>query len=114
MGILIYHNPRCSKSRRTLEMLREREVEAEIVEYLRTPPSADRVLELASLLGLPVHGLLRTREAAYAERGLGPESSDAELAAAVAEEPSLLERPIVVSGDRAVVGRPPEAVLELL
>jgi arsenate reductase len=114
MSLVIYHNPRCSKSRQTLQILQDRRVEPEIVEYLKEPPTAERVLELAGLLGLPVHGLLRPKEAAYAERGLGPDDADADLAAAVAEEPSLLERPIVVSGERAVIGRPPETVLELL
>jgi len=114
MSIVIYHNPRCSKSRRTLEILQEKGVEAEIVEYLETPPTAERVLELARRLGRPVHEILRTKEAAYGEQGLGPDSPDERLAAAVATEPSLLERPIVVNGERAVIGRPPEAVLELL
>lgn len=114
MSLLVHHNPRCSKSRRTLEILEEQGVSFEIVEYLKEPPSADRVLELARLLGRPVHGLLRTREAAYAERGLSETSSDQEIAEAVAAEPVLLERPIVVAKDRAVIGRPPETVLELL
>ena len=114
MSLVIYHNPRCSKSRRTLEILRERGLEPEIVEYLSSPPSAERVLELARLLERPVHEILRSKEAAYGERGLSTDSSEAELADAVAEEPLLLERPIVVSDDRAVIGRPPENVLELL
>lgn len=114
MSLVIYHNPRCSKSRQTLALLQDRGLEPDIVEYLKTPPSAERVLDLAALLGKPVHEILRVKEAPYEELGLGPDDSAAELAAAVAREPILLERPIVVCGDRAAIGRPPESVLELL
>ncbi|MEB2310462.1 MAG: arsenate reductase (glutaredoxin) [Sorangiineae bacterium] len=111
--VSMYHNPRCQKSRETLALLRERGVEPELVYYLDEPPSAARVKELVALLGVEPHAILRPKEAAYRELGLSPKSSLAEIARAVAAHPSLLERPIVVAGKRARIGRPPEAVLEL-
>lgn len=114
MRVVIYHNPRCSKSRETLALLRDRGVTPEVIEYLKTPPSADEFLALARKVGLEPHALLRTKEGAYAARGLGPTSSPEAIARAVAEDPILLERPIVVVGKKAALGRPPENVLELL
>lgn len=113
-GLRLFHNPRCSKSRATLALLRERGLEPEIVEYLKAPPTAGEFLALAAAAGKRPHELLRTKESAYAEAGLSPESEDGEIAAAVAAHPVLLERPVLVRGDRAAVGRPPEAVLPLL
>jgi arsenate reductase len=113
-GVVIYHNPRCSKSRQTLALLHERGIEPEIVLYLEHPPSAARVKELVGLLGVEPHAILRTKEAPYKELGLSKQSSLAEVAKAVAAHPLLLERPIVVAGKRARFGRPPEAVLEIL
>jgi arsenate reductase len=112
--VVIYHNPRCSKSRQTLELLRSRGIEPEIVEYLDDPPSAARVKELVKLLGIEPHALLRTKEAPYAEVGLSKNSTLDEIAKAVARHPILLERPIVVRGSKAALGRPPENVLSLL
>jgi arsenate reductase (glutaredoxin) len=111
---VIYHNPRCSKSRATLKLLEERGIEPEVVLYLEAPPSPERVLELARLLGSSPHGLLRCSEPPYRELGLGPDTPPLEIARAVRAHPILLERPIVVLGDRAVLGRPPENVLTLL
>ena len=111
--VVIYHNPRCTKSRQTLELLKKRGIEPEVVEYLKNPPSAARVKELIDLLGVPPHALLRKGEAPYAELGLSEKSSKAEVAKAIAEHPILLERPVVVAGKKAVIGRPPERVLEI-
>ena len=112
--VRIYHNPRCSKSRETLALLREHGVEPEIVDYLKTPPSAAEVEELLGKLGGEPHALLRKKEEPYARLKLGPKSSRAEVAKAIAKEPVLLERPVVVVGKRAAIGRPPENVLEIL
>lgn len=112
--IRIYHNPRCTKSRETLALLREHGVEPEIIEYLKTPPSAEEIDELLGKLGGEPHALLRTKEEPYAKLKLSPKSTRAEVAKAIAREPILLERPVVVAGKRAAIGRPPEKVLEIL
>ena len=111
---LIYHNPRCSKSRNTLAILRDKGIEPDVVQYLDDPPSATEIRALIAKLGVPVAQLVRSGEPAYKECGLGKESTDAELIAAMASHPKLIERPIVVRGKRAVIGRPPENVLDLL
>lgn len=113
-SVVIYHNPRCSKSRQALALLVEAGVEPEVVEYLKAPPNAKRVKELIERLGIEPHALLRKGEAPYSALGLSPNSTKAEVAKAIAEHPILLERPVVVVGDKAVIGRPPERVLELL
>ena len=116
MSIKIYHNPRCSKSRNSLNLLREAGVEPDIVEYLRTPPDAATIQRLAGLLGIPVAGLLRRGEAEFKEADDLPDlDDDAALAAWLADHPRVIERPIVVNakGDQAVIGRPPENVLEV-
>ena len=112
--VRIYHNPRCSKSRETLALLREQGVEPEVVDYLKTPPSAAELRGLAKKLGAGPHALLRSKEPAYAAAGLGPDSDLDEVVAAIVKEPVLLERPVVVVGERAAIGRPPERVLALL
>lgn len=115
MSVTIYHNPRCSKSRRTLALLRERGIEPEVVEYLKTPPDAETLRALAAMLGLAPRALMRRKEAAYRENGLDdPELGDDALLAAMAAHPILIERPIVVAGARAALGRPPEAALAIL
>lgn len=115
MAVTIYHNPRCSKSRQALALLREKGAAPEIVEYLKTPPDAATLQSLLKQLGLSARDVLRTGEAAYKELGLDdPAKSEDELIAAIAANPILLERPIVVTGGRAVIGRPPEAVLTLI
>ena len=115
MSVTIYHNPRCSKSRQTLALLRERGIEPEIVEYLKTPPDAETLGALLSKLGLKARGLMRRREAAYRENGFDdPGLGEEALIAAMAAHPILIERPIVVSGARAALGRPPENVLAIL
>ena len=117
MSITIYHNPRCSKSRKTLELLREAGVTPSIVEYLKSPPEPATTLRLASLLGIAVKDLLRRGEAEFREAGDLPDlDDDAALAAWLEAHPRVIERPIVVNaaGDRAIIGRPPETVLELI
>lgn len=111
----LYHNPRCSKSRAALELLRERGVEPVVVAYLDTPPSISELRGLLGLLGLPARALLRTGEAEYAELGLAaPDKTEDELIDAMVAHPRLIERPVFVHAGRAVIGRPPERVLELL
>ncbi|MBI5093600.1 MAG: arsenate reductase (glutaredoxin) [Candidatus Hydrogenedentes bacterium] len=112
--VLIYHNPRCSKSRETLDLLRQRGVEPRVVEYLKEPPTSGEIRKLIRMLGGDAHALLRTKEAPYKELGLSPSSSTDAIVDAVASHPVLLERPIVVRGDKAEIGRPPENVLRLL
>lgn len=111
----IYHNPRCSKSRQTLALLEEKGISPEIVLYLEHTPSAADLKALLGKLGIPARQLLRKGEEDYKTLGLADESlGDEELVATMVEHPKLIERPIVVSGERAVLGRPPENVLELL
>lgn len=111
----LYHNPSCSKSRAALELLRERGIQPRIVAYLDSAPDADELRALLRLLGLPARALLRSGEDAYAELGLDdPALDEAALIAAMAAHPQLIERPLFVHGGRAVIGRPPERVLELL
>jgi arsenate reductase len=110
----IYHNPRCSKSRNTLALLQEKGVEPDVVLYLETPPSEAEIRSLLTRLGIEAAELVRRGEEEYRQAGLGKDSTAEDYIAAMAAFPRLLERPIVVSGSRAVLGRPPENVLELL
>jgi arsenate reductase len=113
--VTIYHNPRCSKSRQTLALLEERGIEPAIVNYLDTPPDAATLAALLAMLGLGPRGLMRKKEAPFEELGLAdPSLGDDQLIAAMIANPILIERPIVVSGDRAAIGRPPEDVLNIL
>ncbi|MBD9424963.1 arsenate reductase (glutaredoxin) [Pseudomonas sp. PDM15] len=113
--LTLYHNPRCSKSRGALELLEARGLTPQVVRYLETPPSAAELRELLSKLGIGARALLRSGEDEYKELGLADASlSDEQLIAAMAAHPKLIERPILVAGKHAVIGRPPEKVLELL
>ena len=113
MSVTIYHNPRCNTSRKTLALLREKGVEPEIVEYLKTPYTASLLKQLLGQLKMPASALVRRKEAAAA--GIDPNSLPEEkLIAAMVKNPILVERPIVVSGGKAALGRPPEAVLSVL
>ena len=115
MTVTIYHNPRCSKSRATLDLLRQRGVEPSIVEYLKDPPTAAVLDDLLRRLGLEPRDLMRRKEPEYAELGLDdPGLSRAALIEAMVTHPRLIERPIVVKDGRAALGRPPESVLEIL
>ncbi len=110
--VTIYHNPRCTKSRQTLELLRARGIEPTVVEYLKTPPSPADLAAILKALGKAPREILRGKEAA--EAGVPRDLPDADLIAAMSANPAVIERPIVVKGDKARVGRPPEAVLEIL
>ena len=115
MSITIYHNPRCSKSRQTLALLQERGIEPVVVEYLKTPPDAATLKSLLGKLKFSARELMRTKEPAYKEAGLAdPQLSEAALIKAMTEQPVLIERPIVVNGSKAAIGRPPENVLTIL
>lgn len=114
MACTLYHNPRCSKSRATLDLLRAHGVEPTIIEYLVTPLDAATLRRLLTLLGLSAHALARRGEEAWRTVGLNDDSSEDAIIAAMVAHPVLIERPIVVCGERAVIGRPPERVLELL
>ena len=110
-----YHNPHCSKSRAALELLRQRGIDPVVVNHLESPPSAAELGDIVKMLGLPVRALLRTGEKEFVDLGLADESlADAILIASMTAHPRLIERPIFVHRLRAVIGRPPERVLELL
>jgi len=113
MPVVLYHNPRCSKSRATLALVRERGLEPQIVDYLENPPSQETLKELQTLLGCSVMGMIRPGEAPYREMNLA-HADDAQLLQAIVDHPILLQRPIVVNNGRAAIGRPPEQVLEIL
>ena len=111
----IYHNPRCSKSRQTLELLTDRGIEPEIIRYLETPPTEQQLGEILEMLDCQPRELMRTKEKEYREQGLdNPDLSRGELIRAMVATPKLIERPIVVNGGKAAVGRPPENVLAIL
>ncbi|WP_289149752.1 arsenate reductase (glutaredoxin) [uncultured Salipiger sp.] len=112
--MILWHNPRCSKSRAALALLQERGVEPEIRKYLEDTPSLDELRAAQAALGLPAIEMMRRGEPAFRALGLAPDSDDETLLRAMAEEPKLIERPLAILGDRAVIGRPPERVLELL
>ncbi|MCJ1880452.1 arsenate reductase (glutaredoxin) [Pseudomonas nitroreducens] len=113
--ISLFHNPRCSKSRGALELLEERGIQPEIIRYLETPPSTAELKALLGKLGIGARQLLRTGEDEYKELNLAnPALGDDQLIEAMASHPKLIERPILIVGDKAVIGRPPEKVLEIL
>lgn len=113
MPVRIYHNPRCNTSRKTLALLREKGIEPQIVEYLKTPYTAAELKSLLGQLKIPARALVRKKEAAAA--GVDPASlSEEALIAAMARNPIIVERPIVVSGGKAALGRPPEKVLAVI
>ncbi len=113
MTTTIYHNPRCSKSRQTLGLLQERGIEPEIIEYLVTPPSAEELKNILGLLGKSPRDIMRKKEAK--EAGLDdPALDDEALIAGMAANPIVIERPIVLNGGKAALGRPPESVIDIL
>jgi len=115
MTIRIFHNPRCSKSRATLAALQERGIEPEITLYLENPPDASELRSILKKLGLTARELMRKGEAEYREQGLADEAlTEAELIAAMVANPRLIERPIVLANGRAAIGRPLEAIIEIL
>ncbi len=115
MSIILYHNPRCSKSRQTLALLEEKGIKPVIRDYLNNVPSADEIAEILKMLKLKPRDLMRKKESDYKENGLDDLNlSDAELIGAMVKYPKLIERPIVINNGKAAIGRPPESVLEIL
>ena len=112
---VIYHNSGCSKSRETLQILQDSNIEPEIIDYLKTPPSAQELKRIIEMLGVSARDLLRRTEEVYKQADLDNDSlSDDDIINAIVEHPALLQRPIVICGDRAVIGRPPTLVLEII
>ena len=115
MVVTIYHNPRCSKSRQTLKLLQDRKVSLDIIEYLKTPPNAKTLSSILDKLGLEPRALMRRKEPPYKAKKLDNEKlTRKQLIDAMVANPVLIERPIVVSGTKAAIGRPPESVLAIL
>ena len=115
MSVEIYHNPRCSKSRQTLQLLQENGVEPDITEYLKTPPGRAELIDILQMLGMEPRELMRKKEQEYKEAGLdNPELTRDQLIQAMIDHPRLIERPIVISNGKAALGRPPEQVLDIL
>ncbi|CCE22474.1 conserved protein of unknown function [Methylotuvimicrobium alcaliphilum 20Z] len=115
MTVKIYHNPRCSKSRQTLQLLQGKDLDIEIIEYLKTPPTTDELNEILNLLGIEPRDLMRKNESEYKETGMDDPSLDRQaLIAGMVATPKLIERPIVLANGKAAIGRPPEHVLEIL
>ena len=114
-AITIYHNPHCSKSRTTLDLLKEQNIEPTIIEYLINPPTPETLKELLKKLGLTAREIMREKEKPYSDNNLSdPAISEDDLLKIMSLNPILIERPIVVKGARAVLGRPPENIMELL
>ena len=115
MPVTIYHNPRCSKSRETLKLLQSKQVSLDIIEYLKTPPDAKTLSAILDKLGLEPRDLMRKKEPPYKAKKLDdPKLSRKALIDAMVADPVLIERPIVLSGGKAALGRPPESVLKIL
>jgi len=112
--VTIWHNPRCSKSRNSMMLLEEKGVDAEVVKYLDTPPTKEELKTLLSQLGISARELMRTKEEIYKELGLKDVEDEEKLIGAMAANPKLIERPIVIKGGKAAIGRPIENIVELL
>lgn len=113
--VTIYHNPRCSTSRKTLSLLRDQEIDPQVVEYLKDPPDAPTLKKILTMLGIAPIDLIRKKEPVYKELGLADKTQDDDaLIQAMVDYPALIERPIVVKGSQARLGRPPEDVLEII
>ncbi|MEQ1543583.1 arsenate reductase (glutaredoxin) [Methyloglobulus sp.] len=115
MAVKIYHNPRCTKSRQTLQLLKDRGIEPEVIEYLKTPPNADELADILDKLGIEPRALMRKQEAEYKANGLDDSTLDKlSLINGIVKHPILIERPIVLANGKAAIGRPPENVLGIL
>lgn len=112
--ITIYHNTRCSKSRDVCTILEKKKVKTEVVEYLKTPPTQAEIIELLKMLGMKAEDLVRKKEPLFLEKFEGKKLTEAQWIKAMAQNPILIERPIIVKGKKAIIGRPPEKVLEFL
>lgn len=110
----IYHNTRCSKSRDVCTILEKKKVKTEIVEYLKTPPTPTEIKELLKMLGMKAVDLVRKKEPLFLEKYEGKKLTEAQWIKAMAQNPILIERPIIVKGKKAIIGRPPEKVLEFI
>ena len=112
---IIYHNPRCSKSRATLALLEENQIEHKVIKYLESPPSTEEISKMLKLLDLNVRQILRIREPEYQAAGFADSNlSDEQIIALLTQHPKVMERPIVIYNDQAVIGRPPENLLSIL
>ena len=115
MPVTIYHNPRCSKSRQTLQLLHDNNIEPIVIEYLKTPPSKSELKRVLTMLNMKPRDILRTKEAEYKQYGLDDTLlSDDQIISIMLKHPKLIERPIVVTENRAALGRPPENILEVI
>ena len=115
MSVTIFHNPRCSKSRQTLSLIQEKNIDITIIEYLKTPPDISQLKQILKQLGYEPRQLMRKSEQIYKDLDLGNENKTAaDLIIAMTQNPILIERPIVLSGEKAAIGRPPESVLNIL
>ncbi len=115
MSVEIYHNPRCSKSRQTMQLLEDNGVKTEVIEYLKTPPDHQTLEQILQMLEMEPRELMRKKEAEYKENSLdNPDLSRAQLIDAMIAHPKLIERPIVITNGKAALGRPPERVLEII
>lgn len=115
MPVKMYHNPRCTKSRQTLQLLKDRGIEPEVIEYLKTPPSFEELSDIIDKLGIKPRDLIRKQEAEYKANGLDDNQLDNEtIVRTMVNNPILIERPIVIANNKAAIGRPPENVLDIL
>ena len=115
MSVTIFHNPRCSKSRQTLSLIQEKNIDINIIEYLKNPPDISQLKQILKQLGYEPRQLMRKSEQIYKDLDLGNENKTAaDLIIAMTQNPILIERPIVLSGEKAAIGRPPESVLNIL
>lgn len=115
MRVIVYHNPRCSKSRATLALLEEKKLDLEVIDYLKHPPSPEQLGRILALLEIGPRDLMRKNEAPYRELGLDDDSIGRDaLVAAISAHPILMQRPVVLANGKAAIGRPPERVLEIL
>jgi len=115
MTVTIYHNPRCTKSRKTLQLLQDKGIEHEVIEYLKTPPSVATMTSILEKLGMHPRDFIRKKEAEYKEAALdNPGLSEAQLIEGIVKNPKLFERPVVLANGKAAIGRPPENILEIL
>ncbi|MDD3595350.1 arsenate reductase (glutaredoxin) [Sulfuricurvum sp.] len=112
--MIIWHNPKCSKSREALKLLEEKGTNSQVFKYLDTPPSRDEIVALLQKLGISARELMRTKEDLYYKLGLAKVTDEAKLIDALAQHPKLIERPILIDGNRAVIGRPVEKVIDFL
>jgi arsenate reductase len=112
--ITIYHNTRCSKSRDVCTLLTKKKVKTEVIEYLKTPPTQKEIKELLKMLGLKASELVRTNEPLYKEKFEGKKITETQWLKILSENPILIQRPIIVKGNKAIIGRPAEKVLEIL